>query len=89
MAVYKYYSLVDWSVEDNVYLVSFPDIENCFTFGDTLSKAIDMAKDALGSILAVEEEQGRYIPKPSPARMIKIPEGASLIHIVVDTKDYE
>ena len=38
--------------EDGLYSVEFPDIEGCFTSGETLPEAIEMAEDALCLMLA-------------------------------------
>ena len=47
------------------YSVSFPDLPGCFTEGDTLEDAFDMARDALGLYLAVLEDEGQTIPAAS------------------------
>lgn len=48
--------------EEAGYSVSVPDIEGCFSEGDTLEEAIEMATDAIG--LCLEECAGDY-PEPS------------------------
>jgi antitoxin HicB len=90
MAVYKYYALIEKEKLDQTgcYIVSFPDIENCFTDAETLPDAVAMAEDALGALLSVMEEDGDEIPAPSKAEDIKIPEGASLVLITVDTDKF-
>jgi antitoxin HicB len=37
---------------DRHYSLSFPDLENCFTDGETLIEAVEMAQDALGLLLS-------------------------------------
>jgi antitoxin HicB len=86
MAVYKFYAMIE--KEDGVFVVSFPDLENCFTDGETLPEAVEMAEDALGSLLSVMEDDGDHIPAPSKAEDIELPDGASLVLITVDTDDY-
>lgn len=86
MAVYNFYSVIE-KVED-IYSVRFPDLENCFTDGETLVEAVEMAEDALGSLLSVLEDDGINIPAPSKAQDIDLPEGASLVLITVNTDDY-
>jgi antitoxin HicB len=86
MAVYKFYAMIE--KEDGVFVVSFPDLENCFTDGETLAEAVEMAEDALGSLLSVMEDDGDHIPAPSKAEDIELPDGASLVLITVDTDDY-
>ncbi|EHL79064.1 hypothetical protein HMPREF1015_02249 [Bacillus smithii 7_3_47FAA] len=38
MAIYKFYSIIE--KVDGVFTVTFPDIENCFTDGETLHQAV-------------------------------------------------
>lgn len=88
MAIYKYYSIIEWIDEDQTFSVDFPDLENVFTDGDTLHEAITMAEDVLGQMLALNEEDNLPFNPPSPAKEIHVPEGASLILITVDTDDF-
>jgi antitoxin HicB len=87
MAVYQFYSIIE-KVEDGVFTVSFPDIENCFTDGESLVDAVGMAEDALGALLSVMEDNGEPIPAPSKAKEIELPEGASLVLITVNTDEF-
>lgn len=54
--------------EDDSYIVTFSDLANCFTYGETLEEALFNAQEALDGVLA-EMTQGDYeIPYPSEAR---------------------
>ncbi|EMI11502.1 type II toxin-antitoxin system HicB family antitoxin [Anoxybacillus gonensis] len=86
MAVYKFYSVIH--EEDGAFIVSFPDLEDCFTDGRTLTEAVAMAEDVLGTMLSYHEEKGDVIPAPSKAEDIELPDGASLVLITVDTDDF-
>nr|WP_232337112.1 type II toxin-antitoxin system HicB family antitoxin [Lysinibacillus timonensis] len=88
MAIYKYYSIIQWCDEDHNFMVDFPDIENVFTDGDTLHEAIMMAEDVLGSTLTYNEDENLPFNPPSPAKDIQVPDGASLILITVNTDDF-
>ncbi|ADG83319.1 type II toxin-antitoxin system HicB family antitoxin [Thermincola potens] len=57
------------------YCVTFPDLPGCITEGDTLEEALHMAKDALELHLYGMEEDGDYIPDPTPPEKVKAPEG--------------
>lgn len=70
------------------FIVAFPDLENCFTQGDDLKEAIEMAEDVLALMLTVMEDDGEVIPAPTLAKDIVVPEGASLVLIEVDTDKY-
>lgn len=53
--------------EDGV-TATFPDVPEAVTFGATPEEAIVRAEDALVSALAVYVEEGRVLPRPSPAQ---------------------
>ena len=47
--------------EETGYSVEIPDIEGCFTQGDTMDEAVRMAQDAIGLML----EDCKVCPEPS------------------------
>ncbi|MBI2355346.1 MAG: type II toxin-antitoxin system HicB family antitoxin [Deltaproteobacteria bacterium] len=51
--------------EDDVFLVTFPDLENVVTFGATIEEALLNAEDALNGCLASDFERNFSIPEPS------------------------
>ena len=57
--------------EDIGYSVSFPDLDGCFTEGDTLEEAIEMAQEALGLYLVSLEERDIGVPASSDITTIK------------------
>lgn len=61
----KYVYPVIFTQEDNKYLVSVPDLSGCHTFGDDLSDAIEMARDAMAMWLCIAEDNKEKIPTPS------------------------
>ena len=50
---------------DGGYVVTFPDIPEAITQGDTLEEAIAMAQEALAVALEFYFEDGRTVPTPS------------------------
>ena len=90
MTVYKYYAVIEREKVDQTgaYIVSYPDLENVFTDAETLIDAISNAHDVLETMLAEMEQDGDNVPTPSKAEDVKVrlPEGASLIYIEVDTE---
>lgn len=52
--------------EEIGYTVSVPDIDGCFSQGDTLEEAYDMAFDAVG--LCLEDFAARKEPYPIPSK---------------------
>lgn len=69
--------------EDNSYIVNFPDIENCFTFGVNYEDAIDSARDVLELCLYDMEKDGLFIPEASPLNSIKLGANESIVLIEV------
>lgn len=61
----KYVFPAIFTPEDGGYTIVFPDVENCFTEGDTLTEAMDNAKDVLCMMLYDLERKGKDIPKAS------------------------
>jgi len=50
--------------EDGVYVVSFPDLPNVNTYGETKADAIKYAHEALNLTLEVDFERGFSLPEP-------------------------
>ncbi|MBE7439196.1 MAG: type II toxin-antitoxin system HicB family antitoxin [Spirochaetales bacterium] len=50
---------------DNAFLVEFPDLPGCLTFGSTLADAQDHAKEALTGYLESLDQRSQNIPRPS------------------------
>lgn len=65
------------------YDVSFPDINNCFTFGDSLEDALDSARDVLELCLYDMEQDNIPIPEASGVKDIKLDENESIAWINV------
>ena len=63
------------------YSVSFPDLPGCFTEGDTMEEAVDMAKDAVGIYLMQLEEDGQSPPVASDPSGLH-PEGNGFIALI-------
>jgi len=55
---------VNYEKDGEGYLVTFPDIPEALTGGDTLEEAQAMALDALVSAFEFYFEDGRQVPKP-------------------------
>lgn len=50
--------------DGDVFQVQFLDMENAFTFGDTLENAKEMATDVLSAMLISSIEHGETVPEP-------------------------
>lgn len=74
--------------EDNAYWVDFPDLPGCFTQGDNIDDAYNMALDALGVYLNVLEDKGISIPEASDASTLNVPKDAFLVIVRFDMAAY-
>lgn len=63
------------------YSVSFPDLPGCFTEGDSMEEAVDMAKDALGIYLTQLESDGEATPVASNPVEFR-PDGKGFIALI-------
>ena len=75
--------------EDSGYSVNFPDIEGCYTCGDTLEEAIYMASDVLAFSLFDYEKENRPVPAPSDPASINLEPGEFINFIRCDTIEYQ
>lgn len=60
----KSYPAIFYNDEGSVGVV-VPDIKSCFTFGDDMTEALEMAKDVIEMMLVSFEDDNEEIPKPS------------------------
>ena len=74
--------------EDGTYSIIFPDLEGCYTCGDSLEDGIEMAEDALALTLDGYEKEGREIPKASVPTAITVSENEFVNFIACDTMAY-
>ncbi|MEL3905555.1 MAG: type II toxin-antitoxin system HicB family antitoxin [Treponema sp.] len=80
----KYTYPVIFENDDGKIGVSVPDISGCFTFGETITEAIEMAEDAMSMMLAHYEDNNQEIPKPSDISKIKTRNGF-VNYVIADT----
>ena len=87
MAKYVYPAIFS-KESDGKYSVLFPDIKNCFTGGDDMADAIEMAEDVLCLTLYDMEKDGRTIPSPSDCKVIETDEAGVISLVRCDTEFY-
>ena len=71
--------------EEVGYSVTVPDLEGCFTEGDTLDEAIEMTRDVIG--LCLEDYPNAY-PQPSKIEDILLEPGDFVRSIPFDVIQY-
>lgn len=74
--------------ENNLFSVDFPDFESCYTSGEGIVDAIEMAEDVLCLMLYHMEQDKKPIPQASRLADVKV-EGDQFVSLVaVDTETY-
>ena len=74
--------------DDGGYSVVFPDLESCYTCGDTLEQAMDMAEDCLALVLYGYETDQKEIPAASSIDSISTSSDEFVSLIKCDTLSY-
>ncbi|MBQ3661794.1 MAG: type II toxin-antitoxin system HicB family antitoxin [Firmicutes bacterium] len=87
MAKYIYPAIFE-KEEGYGYNVRFPDVDGCYTCGQTLIEAFEMAVDVLALMLFDKEETGKAIPEATPIEAVKTARGEFVSYITCDTKVY-
>ena len=87
MAKYVYPAIFTPESEGG-FSINFPDLEGCFTCGDTLEDGLEMAKDALALVLYGYEKDKRPIPTPSDLNSFKLEAKEFVNYVVCDTLVY-
>ena len=86
MAKYIYPAIFE--KEGDVYNVRFPDLECCYTQGEGLSDAYEMAEDVLCLTIYNLEEDGKEIPRASQVNEVSAAEGGFVSLVSCDTMEY-
>ena len=75
--------------EDGGYVVTFPDLDGCFTQGDDLEDALYMAWDAAAGWLLTAQKLNEDIPESSDIKSIVLENDRDFTSIVnIDLSDY-
>ena len=62
---YDHYTMViQWSEEDNAYIVTVPELPGCITHGSTYEEAVSQGRDAIESWIDASMAWGHPIPTP-------------------------
>ncbi len=74
--------------EETGYSVIIPDIEGCFTQGETIEEAYAYAADIIGLCLEEYKVQNRPVPSPSEPKALAVEDGDFLVLIAFDELAY-
>jgi predicted RNase H-like HicB family nuclease len=60
----RYSMLIQWSDEDEAYIVTLPEFDNAKTHGDTYEEAARQGSDLIESFLMWSAQDGKLLPDP-------------------------
>lgn len=83
------YPAVFTAEEGGLYSVDFPDLESCYTSGESLADALEMAEDVLALTLYEYERDKKAIPAPSSPKSISLEENEFVNYVAADTMYYQ
>ena len=83
-----FYPAVFHRAEEGGFWVSFPDFPECFTECDDMTRAYEMAVEAMGLALVSRKEEGEEIPSPTEIDKVDVEEGTLAI-IEFDMLEYQ
>ena len=85
----KYAYAAIFTQENNgMFSVNFPDLQGCYTSGNDMADAVNMAQDVLCLTLYDLEQDNKPIPEASKPRDIKVNGEQFISVIAVDTEVY-
>lgn len=83
-----FYPAVFHKAEEGGFWVSFPDLPECFTEGDDMTQAYEMAVEALGLALVSRKEDKEEIPTPTEIDKLNSDDG-TLVIVEFDMLEYQ
>ncbi len=60
----RYSMIIEWSAEDEAYIVTVPELSGCRTHGETYEEAIAQGQDAIESWIDAARADGDLVPPP-------------------------
>jgi len=60
----RYSMLIEWSDEDNAYIVTVPELPGCRTHGASYEEAVRQAQEAIEAWLEAAQADGETPPPP-------------------------
>ena len=84
-----FYPAVFHKAEEGGFWISFPDFPECFTDGDNMEQAYEMAVDALGLALTTMQDEKLPIPPASDPSQIALEPNCFLVVVEFDMLAYK
>jgi antitoxin HicB len=61
----RYSMIIQWSDEDQAYIVTLPEFSNCRTHGETYEEAVKNGEEVLELLIETYREDGKPLPEPN------------------------
>ncbi len=62
---HQHYSMdIQWDEQDQIFVVTVPELPGCMTHGKTYEEAVRQGQDAIESVVDTLVEIGRPVPPP-------------------------
>lgn len=84
-----FYPAIFHKAEEGGFWISFPDIPECLTQGETMAEAYEMAIEALGLALSSREDEHQPIPTASDPSALSLEPDSFLVVIEFDMLSYK
>jgi len=81
------YTVVLMREKDGRYAVSVPALKGCYTQGDTIAEALQMAEKAIGLFVEVMVEDGKPLPEDRPDIRLNMRNSAEAIVCRVNVRE--
>lgn len=88
-SVEKYVYPAVFTSEAEGYSIVFPDLEGCYTCGDSLEDGLKMASEVLALVLSGYKKEKREFPIPTDQTQITLKEGEFVNYVVCDARSIE
>jgi predicted RNase H-like HicB family nuclease len=62
--MFKYSMIVQWSDEDEAFIVSLPEFPHCKTHGESYTAAVKNGQEMIESLLRFYEQEQKPLPLP-------------------------
>ncbi len=84
-----FYPAIFHKAEEGGFWISFPDLPECLTEGNDMTRAYEMAVNALGLALTSREIENEPIPEPSAPSDIIVEKDSFLVVVEFDILAYK
>lgn len=60
----RYSMVIEWSDENQAFMVSIPEFPGNYTHGDTYEEAVKEGEDLIESLIMWTQQDGKPLPQP-------------------------